>query len=396
MHFPISRHDKVLICILLDGLGYDVVRRTGFLSDLLGEIHPLRTVLGYSCAAQPSILTGKLPSEHGGFCVYYKSRNSIFWWVRLTSVLGKTIRGKLVRNAVPITRRLYGLTGYYSTWKIPRKLLHRFQLYEKTAFYEANPIKGVPTILDEARDAGNQVSALYWNKTDEQMFSETVEKLETKTAGFHFLYLAGTDKLMHQHCGDDKAIEARLADYEERIRSVYRSASRHYEDVRLMVFSDHGMLPVETEIDVMNPVAKLPYTLGKDYLAFYDATIARFWFDNPECEAAIQDTMSGIDGMYALDDEALRRLGCFFPDRRYGETIYLARGGAIISPSFFGSLSSMRGMHGYHPDEPSYEAFVGGSGVDVMNTESITDLHAVMRSCLFGNEYEPVECAVPV
>ena len=92
--------------------------------------------------------------------------------------------------------------------------------------------------------------------------------------------------------------------------------------------------------------------------------------------------MSDIKGIRFLDDNELSALGCFFPDRRYGEMIYLADGGKIISPSFFGSQDHIRGMHGYHPQEAGYKAFVGSSNLDISSAESITDLYRIMRDNL--------------
>ena len=128
----------------------------------------------------------------------------------------------------------------------------------------------------------------------------------------------------------------------------------------------------------MTPISKQKFRLGNDYLVFYDATMVRLWFNNKECKRSIMDTMSRIDGIRLLNDSELNTLGCLFSDRRYGEIIYLADGGKIISPNFFGSQSHVRGMHGYHPQEAGYEAFVGFSNLDNADAESVTDLYGIM------------------
>ena len=132
-------------------------------------------------------------------------------------------------------------------------------------------------------------------------------------------------------------------------------------------------------IDVRTHVERLPYGLGSDYLAFYDATMVRFWFKNTECEHAIKECLSSIEGIRLLGDEELQSLGSLFPDRRYGEAIYLVDAGSIVAPSFFGSQEHLKGMHGYHPDAEEYDAFLGSAGVDVGDARHITDLCAIMR-----------------
>ena len=385
MPFPRPQDESVLICVLLDGLGYYLVQQASFLSDLLEDVQPLKTVLGYSCAAQPSILTGLSPAEHGGLCVYYRSSKSIFGWTRLLRLLPRRFRAEFRKRVVDWTRRLYRITGYFNVWEIPFELLHRFQLYERKSFYSRHPLKGIPTILDEVRDRGIPVSSYYWNTPVDQIFSETEDKLAARQARLHYLYISRTDHLLHVNGNDLGRVGDELDVYANRIRRIHRIAKENYREVGLLIFSDHGMMDVTGEVDVMTPIAKLPYRLGADYLAFYDATMARFWFDNPSCRQPIMDAVAGVEGLRLLPDRELEDLGSLFFDRRYGEAIYLAEGGKIISPSFFGRLRS-RGMHGYHPQEPGYEAFVGFSSVDIGEPKSIMDLYSIMRQSLLDLE----------
>ncbi len=385
MPFPRPKDEKVLICVLLDGLGYELVQQMSFLGNLFEDVRPLKTVLGYSCAAQPSILTGLSPAEHGGLCVYYRSPKSIFGWMRMLPLLPNMFRRRrLIKEAVDLTRRFFRITGYFNIWAIPYELLPRFQFYERKGFYTRHPLKEISTILDEARDKGISVSSYYWNTPKDQIFSETEDKLVARQARFHYLYIAGTDSLLHANGNDLGSVENELRGYADQIRRIHRIAKENYSEVELMVFSDHGMLDVTKSVDAMTPISKLPYRLGEDYLAFYDATMVRFWFDNPSCRQPIMEVMANIEGLRLLSDRELEGLGSLFPDHRYGEAIYLAEGGTIISPSFFGRSEHIRGgMHGYHPQESSYEAFVGFSNLDVGEPKAITDLYEIMRRSLF-------------
>jgi hypothetical protein len=47
----------------------------------------------------------------------------------------------------------------------------------------------------------------------------------------------------------------------------------------------------------------------------------------------------------------LEELGALFPDRYFGELIFLVEEGVLIVPSHMGERP-IRGMHGYHPDAP--------------------------------------------
>ena len=47
----------------------------------------------------------------------------------------------------------------------------------------------------------------------------------------------------------------------------------------------------------------------------------------------------------------LAELGTLFPDRYFGELIFLVEEGVLIVPSHMGERP-IRAMHGYHPDAP--------------------------------------------
>ncbi len=379
MPFPDSKDEKVLICILLDGLGYRLATKIPTLNGLCDSIRPLKTVLGYSCAAQPSILTGLMPDEHGGFCVYYRAKNSIFWWLRIAFWMPPKIRKKLIKNTIPLTRRLYGITGYFNKWQIPIEILPQFQLYEKNSFYSHNPLPNIPTVLDLARSKGKKVASNHWSTPASQIFVQTEKRLIARQASFHYLYIANTDHLLHLNGNNAKTD---IDGYAKKIERIIQIARENYQKVQVLIFSDHGMLEVNDTIDPMTQINKLPFRIGKDYLAFYDATMVRLWFKNYQVRELIINILNNTKGLSLLSDHELKKLGSFFPDRRYGEVIYLADGGKIISPSFFGDLNHMKGMHGYHPDEPGYEAFFGSINLELDSAESITDLYPIIAQNL--------------
>ena len=379
MNFIKSKDGNVLICILFDGLGYDIVKKTSFSNNVLEDLRPLKTVLGYSPAAQTSILTGLYPEEHGGLCVYYRSKDSVFDWMRIFPLISEDIRKKLLKDAARVTRSLFNITGHFNIWDIPYEILPYFQLFEQKSIYASHPFETFLTILDEARDTGVSISTYWWNTPEEQILFETEEKLRKRQASFHFLYISKTDHLIHTLGNNIANIKNEIDFYDKRIRQIYKIAKENYHEVSLLVFSDHGMLDITDRIDVMTPISGLSYHLGKDYLAFYDATMVRFWFDNPSCRQEIIDIMLDIKGIRLLSDFELKRLGCLFPDRRYGEMIYLAESGKIISPNYFGSQNNILAMHGYHPEENGYEAFAGSSNIDIREIQTIKDLHMIMR-----------------
>ena len=52
------RDDGITIYVLIDALGWELLRSRPFLDDILQERHRVETILGYSSGAIPTVLTG--------------------------------------------------------------------------------------------------------------------------------------------------------------------------------------------------------------------------------------------------------------------------------------------------------------------------------------------------
>jgi hypothetical protein len=156
------------------------------------------------------------------------------------------------------------------------------------------------------------------------------------------------------------------------------AAREHYAEVRLYVFSDHGMANCNVMLDLKKEVEALPLRMPGDYVVVYDSTMARFWFFNENARQTITRRLQQIpDGRIVPDDE-LEKLGTLFPDRYFGELIFLAREGVLIVPSHMGARP-IRGMHGYHPtDAHSYAALCTNQEVIPDETTSIPDIFRLM------------------
>jgi hypothetical protein len=109
-------------------------------------------------------------------------------------------------------------------------------------------------------------------------------------------------------------------------------------------------------LDLKKEIEALPLRVPDDYAVIYDSTMARFWFFNQRAREQVTGCLKKIPEGRIVSDEELAELGAFFPDRYFGELIFLVQEGVLIVPSYMGA-GPLRGMHGYHPDEPhSYAA----------------------------------------
>jgi predicted AlkP superfamily pyrophosphatase or phosphodiesterase len=166
---------------------------------------------------------------------------------------------------------------------------------------------------------------------------------------------------------------------------LFDSAREIDPDVSLMITSDHGMTPVREHYDLIKQVESLGFSMPKDYLAVYDSTMGRFWFF---CERARQDFSALLNTLpcgRVLSDDELRQLGIFFPDRRYGEMIFLLHPGWLISTSDFAIRGwTPAGMHGYHPDDPYSDAVFLSNRTPPFEVQTIADVYWCMRQTAEG------------
>lgn len=144
----------------------------------------------------------------------------------------------------------------------------------------------------------------------------------------------------------------------------------------LSVFSDHGMLPLRGTVDVSKALGAR--TDRKPWTVLLDATMARFWWNDPRPGdwAAVQDAMKGLPGHF-LSDMELEVHGIRFGGA-YGELVWLADPGIQIVPSHMASVP-LGGMHGYDPVHPLMKASFLSTGRDEPAPEAIWELREWME-----------------
>lgn len=168
---------------------------------------------------------------------------------------------------------------------------------------------------------------------------------------FAFRYWAGLDGLLHRVGNDSPEVPAKLRVYEQWIDQVMTAARRHYNEVALYIFSDHGMANCDEHLDLRAKIDTLGLRMGEDYAVVYDSTMARFWFLRDGVRKKIASVLAEVPQGRIVPDAELESMHALFADRYFGELIFLVREGVLIVPSHMGERP-IRAMHGYHPTDP--------------------------------------------
>lgn len=348
--------------IFADALGWKLAEDREFMRDLFPVRQKCDTLLGYSCTCDPSILTGALPSEHGhfSFFIYDREKRGPFGWAKKLGWLPEIAAGHhRVRNRVSRwTAQAQGYTGYFQLYSVPFSRLPYLDYTEKYDIYEPGGILGgQPTIFEHWQKSGVPWTRSDWRSTDPERVARLKAELEKGDVRLAYLFTADLDAAMHAHTTSGPQIDAAFARFEGWIRELHGVATKRYSEVRLHLFSDHGMTDTQ-QCSRMLPdfERELRLRFGRDYVAVWDSTMVRFWFTGA---AAVQSDVTTwlaarTEGRILTDDE-LRANGCFFPDRRYGDLFYLLQNGTIFAPSFM-NQRRVPAMHGFDPREPDSAA----------------------------------------
>jgi hypothetical protein len=339
--------------IFIDACGWEIIKDDPFVRQFAPQRKRLASVFGYSSACVPSILSGRWPAEHRNWSYFvYDPKNSPFKGLRPLRWLpaGITSRRVFRRWLSRFVKARLGFRGYFDLYNLPFEYLPFFDFSEKKSPLRPSGLNYGPNLFDvlEKQNIAYHVSAP--EKGEQANLAALMRDLQAERLDFAFLYWPGLDGLLHRVGNDSPEILRKLRSYESWIEKLLCVARAHYEEIRLYVFSDHGMANCSEHLDLRARINALPCRMGNDYAAVYDSTMARFWFFKASARQQIEDCLNQVPQGRVIPDNELKELGAFFPDRYFGELIFLVREGVLIVPSHMGQ-KPIRGMHGYHPTE---------------------------------------------
>jgi len=347
--------------IFIDACGWEIIKDDPFCKSFAPNRRRLESVFGYSSACVPSILSGRWPDEHRNWCYFvYDPEHSPFKFLKPLQWLPKAITSRRIvrRWLSKLVKLQLKFRGYFDLYNLPFKYISLFDFTEKKSPLLPRGMNRGANISDFLEESGIAHHVSDPNQGETENFDAMLADVQTGRIDFGFVYAAELDGLLHRAGNQSPEISPKLRRYEGRVQQLLDAAKGQYEDVRLYVFSDHGMANCDQLLDLKSRIEPLPLEFGKDYAVVYDSTMARFWFFNDRARRVVTETLRTIPEGSVVPDSELERLHCLFPDRYFGELIFLMREGVLIVPSHMGERP-IRAMHGYHPNaKHSYAALM--------------------------------------
>ena len=372
---------KLCLFLFIDAFGWEVKQRNpGFLEGLIQDSKPLDTILGYSSACDPSIISGLAPSEHRLWSSYYYDPDgSPFKWTRPLRFLPDFIfqRGRVRGQMSKWVKKHCDFTGYFQLYAVPFKQLPLFNYAEQKRIWEPGGLPLGESIFDRMARTGIPYHVHDNDVGDEARIDNLTAHIQQQTIDFAYCSLGRLDGIMHAKGNDHPDIGNLMQWYDERFRSLIATAEENYEEVSWYVFTDHGMHNVTKSYDLISDIEALGVEWNQDYIAFYDSTMARIWFLDDTARQPILQCLENHPKGRILSDDELKGQGVFFDNGQYGDLIFLMNSGIQIVPSFMG-VKPCKGMHGYNPSDPDSFASLSSNRPIPESVTKIQHIHQLM------------------
>jgi predicted AlkP superfamily pyrophosphatase or phosphodiesterase len=340
--------------VFVDACGWEIIKDHPFALTHAPVRRRLKSVFGYSSACIPSILSGRWPAGHRNWSYFvYDPVHSPFRILRPLRWLPRALTSRRIfrRQLSKMLKAHLRFRGYFDLYNIPFEHISLFDFSEKKNPLQPGGLNRGPNIFDRLKERG-----IAWHVSDpkageRQNLDSLMADIRRERIDFGFLYWPDLDGLLHRVGNDSPEVSAKLNAYEPWLDELMACARKHYDEVQLTIFSDHGMANCDRLLDLKALIEPLGLRMGRDYAVVYDSTMARFWFLNYRARFRVTERLERVPGGRIVRNAELEELGALFPDRYFGELIFLVEEGVLIVPSHMGERP-IRGMHGYHPDAP--------------------------------------------
>ena len=230
--------------------------------------------------------SGIEPAQVGGGVAYaFSPQTSPFrfaalipaWFDRLPGPIRRLVRYVTKRIAMT-TARTSRLSSSYPRMRIPFRFMSLFDFAEPLLPTDPGFAESL-TIFDYLR--AKELPFLFYGApvSDVRVKSvvSAVRRVRNTTPQFTFLHIGDLDWVGHRFGPETPETEAVARRVDGSLRVIVEMLARQLSPLRLLVFGDHGMVPVTGLVDLTDTLRRLPGRPLIDHAYFIDSTFARFW-----------------------------------------------------------------------------------------------------------------------
>ena len=210
----------------------------------------------------------------------------------------------------------------------------------------------------------------------------------------YLVYVAVPDSQGHRYGPDARELHTQLAEMDQMLKRFAEQAEQAAPGTTYLFVGDHGMLTVTDHFDAESALKQSLQASGlkpgKDVIYFLDSTMVRVWALSDRARKELPELLNAASSFTSngrwLDTNSAKRLQLPWPDRRYGDHLWMANPGVQVFPDFIHRLAPCKGMHGYDPQLPESQGTCirWGKAIQPNETESIrlAEVHGILEESL--------------
>lgn len=230
---------------------------------------------------------------------------------------------------------------------------------------DAFPAPSILALLDEAGRTYcyETFTALGFHspfRSDQERLEAVVRDAARAPKDLYLVYIATPDAFGHRYGPDSQEFRAILRRLDSDLEHFTRGLEQAAPGNRYLFLGDHGMLTVTRHLDAEKEITRLLQAArlrrGSDVVYFLDSTMVRLWALSGKAHSRLPEALStsevfGGNGAW-MEAATAAHHHVPWPDRRYGDHLWVANPGVLVFPDFFHRLHPCKGMHGYDPRLP--------------------------------------------
>jgi predicted AlkP superfamily pyrophosphatase or phosphodiesterase len=344
---------KPVLTFFLDALKPESLRHMPFLNSFRYQ-RRMRTELGYSVTCHPSMYSGVHPDKHLQWFVWkYDPKTSPFNWARVFRYLG-------FLDNLPSRYFLHKYTRMFreenTAWfgvpllvNEPLKYWPYFNVVEDRSWDAPGYLKEYPAIFDILRQHNVDFKVVGMTKGGGGEFVQIAQHEFREIHPWTYFFLGSIDSYSHRFGQNAPETIERMRRLDQLVEAKYKEYNQRISDFDVFVFSDHGHILVERQVDIHRHFRQHGYNLHR-FINLIEANYARFWFRTDRERASVEQVLSTLEDGFILTAEHLRRYHLEMPDHRYGDLIFYLDRPAVFSKTIWGFSRKQKSMHGYLPE----------------------------------------------
>jgi predicted AlkP superfamily pyrophosphatase or phosphodiesterase len=356
-----------------------------------------------SFCERAEIFSGLSPRESGYFTAMgYSPEKSPFRNISILDklsfidkIFGKYRYYKALKNRI-IRLLFINKKVAMRSYSIPLNFLKYFSLTEdEYDFREEIAFNGKENIFKDCINNGLNIyydSFTALNFTNSNTDEERLQMVENNIDSKHDLYLTYVgvmDSCAHVYGPDSIERKSELKKLDQRLFNFHKNIISKHKDAKFIFLGDHGMASVKHSVDLgqaLNQEAKLcKLKAGKDFIYFLDSTMFRIWYLNENASKILNNKLKSnpifINNGVFVNKIIAKKEKIPFPDKRYGDLLWMANTGVLVFPDFFHTTNPYKGMHGYDINHFSSKGtcIVSANEFDYCESIKLTDVYQIIK-----------------